>query len=586
MNVMSGKINRRLMVVGLGIAGSLVLALILLDAFNLGPLSFSRSVSLSHNTPDAVTRSALDKRADPNTKLKIVVGLKLRNEAELDAFLKEVSDPNSPSFRKYLSADEFTRRFSPRQNDVDRVVAFLREFGITVIQVTPNRTLIEAEGTVQQLERAFAVEINEYSLVTAEGSKTFLSNARDPSVPLMLIPIVQSVIGLNTYDELESRSRVEPHVPASTTVPSGLSPQDVASIYDFPNANNSGAKSRLTGAGRTIAIATAHSYDLKDVEEYWRTFGIKRTGKIKDVHVGGVSTKLNGETTLDLETASAQAPGADIIMYMAVDAKFTNCTLTYNKVVTDNIADVMSISWGLCEEHTGSRQMKTEHAIFKQAAAQGIAVFAAAGDDGAYDCRHDEKKDAKGKKVITAKLSVDYPSSDPYVVAVGGTTLMNLSGSRLLEWAWHGGGGGISDEWGQPSWQNGPGVPQNDKRNSADVSLNADPSTGYAIYFEGKWKRTGGTSVSAPEWAALWILIEEAAGQRVGSPNEIFYRLGRSSDYSKTFYDITSGDNGDSMGPGYKAGDKWDHPTGWGVPKGEALKNWVVKDQKGSGSNK
>jgi kumamolisin len=146
--------------------------------------------------------------------------------------------------------------------------------------------------------------------------------------------------------------------------------------------------------------------------------------------------------------------------------------------------------------------------------------------------------------------------------------------------AWKGSGGGVSGYWKRPSWQHGPGVPASEKRNTADVALNADPATGYSFRFEGKWVVYGGTSVAAPEWAALWILIDEAANKRIGNANELIYEMGRSADYGKVFYDITRGDNGNYWGPGYKAGANWDHPTGWGVPNGEALLNWVVKAQK------
>src|SRR5207249_2783109 len=159
------------------------------------------------------------------------------------------------------------------------------------------------------------------------------------------------------------------------------------------------------------------------------------------------------------------------------------------------------------------------------AAAQGIPVFAASGDDGAYDCKEDPKPN--GKHVFrepgaagtgttppalpTRTPSVDYPSSDPNVVAVGGTNLqLNSNGNRSSETAWTGAGGGTSDFWPRPAWQTGPGLPVNDKRNSADVSLVADPWTGYAVYFQGNWETAGGTSFAAPNWAALWALVDEA----------------------------------------------------------------------------
>jgi kumamolisin len=578
---MSGN-NRKLLAVASAIGLTCLFLLTVFAPNAFLALNLHGRFQLTGDTPSVVRQSTLEHHADESQTMKIVVGLKLRDEAGLDRLLSEIADPRSPNFRKYLTPADFAGRFSPLPQDVDNVVIFLQERGLSVTNVSPNRTLIEAEGTVGQLEAAFGVTINKYTVKLPNGGvKTYLSNDRDPVIPTRLSAIIESVMGLDTYAEFESRMRAkEPH--SNATAPRGFSPQEISKVYDYPNTLNPNVKgTALTGKGKTIAVATAYTYDQKDIDAYWKQFNITRTGTLTNEYIGGTATKLNEETTLDLQTVSGLAPGADVIMYLGVDAKFTNFTLVFNKIVTDNKADIMSISWGLCEEHTGKRQMKTEHNIFRQAASQGIAIFAASGDDGAYDCKHEEEEDENGKKKPVVKLAVDYPSSDPYVTAVGGTTLYSSGGKRSSERAWYGSGGGNSEHWKRPSWQKGAGVPAGDYRSTADVSLNASPGTAYAFYFEGKWEGWGGTSVAAPAWAALWALIDEAAGERIGMPVETLYRLGDSADYGPTFYDITSGDNGDFRGPGFKAGDHWDHPTGWGVPKGEALKDWIVGDRKG-----
>lgn len=581
---MSGN-NKKLLAVGSAIA---LTCLFLLSVFlpnSFLALNLHGRFELTGDTPSVVRQSKLEHHADANETMKIIVGLKLRDEAGLDKLLRELADPHSPNFRKYLNPADFAARFSPLPADVDAVVGFLQENGLNVTEVSPNRTLVEAEGTVSQLEMAFGVTINKYTLKLSDGTtKTYLSNDSDPLIPTRLSAIVESVIGLDTFAEFESRMLKEPR--SGATAPRGFSPQEISSVYQYPNTLNPNVKgTKYSGKGKTIAVATAFTYDQKDIDAYWKHFNIVRTGTLSNVYIGGTATQLNEETTLDLQTVSGLAPGADVIMYLGVDAKFTNFTKVFNRIVTDDKADIMTISWGLCEEHTGKRQMRTEHNIFKQAAAQGIAIFAASGDDGAYDCKHDEEEDKDGKKVQVVKLSVDYPSSDPYVTAVGGTTLYSSRGNRTSERAWYGSGGGNSDHWKRESWQKGPGVPAGDMRATADVSLNAAPATAYAFYFEGKWEGWGGTSVAAPAWGALWALIEEASGARIGMPVETLYRIGDSVDYAKTFHDITSGDNGNFKGPGFKAGDNWDHPTGWGVPKGEALLNWIVDDQKQNKKN-
>lgn len=528
--------------------------------------------TLPGHTPLALGESQLLRHSDPAQTQRIIVSLQLRDEAELDKLIEEQNDPASPNYQKFLTPDEFNKRFAPEQADVDAVTDFLKNKGLTVVEVTPNRTLVVAEGTVEQLENAFKVTINDYRLQHAGMVRQFSSNADDPKVPGNLKSVVQSVIGLNTLARYESRLKKAPLGPESMVrsgnaqqLPAGLSPQELATVYDFPNENNKNATRKLTGKGRTVAIATAEGYNRADVDEFWKTYGITRSGALTDIDIGGTVTTVNEETTLDLEQLGAQAPGADILMYKGVDPAFTTFTLVFNRIVTDNKADAMSVSWGLCEKWTGARQMKTEHGIFKQAAAQGIALFAASGDDGAYDCRGEKKVD----------YQVDYPSADPYVTAVGGTRMTSFDGKRLSERAWTGSGGGKSTEWKRQSWQKGPGVPGGDERVSADVSLNADPWTGYAIYYEGNWISAGGTSISAPNWTALWILASEAAGKRIGQASPMLYRAGNSGDYGKLFHDITAGDNGDFRGPGYPSGTGWDHPTGWGVPNGTALVDWI-----------
>jgi subtilase family serine protease len=553
-----------------------VLGLLLLAGFGAAFLvspQWSRSghVVLSGNTPAALNSAQLLNRAAPAQEIEVVLGLNIRDEDKLNQLIAEQNDPSSPNYRKYLSAAEFKNRFSPTQADVDAVVAFLQSNGLTVVEISDNHLLITVKGTVEQLEKAFRVRVNVYSL----NSQTHLSNDRDPSVPAQLKGVVRSVLGMSTFAEYQSRAvRNQPNAHSAQQAqpqarPAGLGADDIATAYDYPNMNNANAGTKYSGSGVTIAVATAYGYDKKDIEKYWNTYGVKRTGKLDNVAVGGRTNKLEGETTLDVQQVTAQAPGADVIVYIGANPKFTTFAKVFSKIVSDNKADVVSISWGLCEEYTGPAQIYPEHASFKQGAAQGIAFFAAAGDDGAYDCGE------------PGKYSADYPAADPYVTAVGGTSLtINADKSRRTETAWTGAGGDTSIEFDRPTWQTGKGIPAGDKRVTSDVSLVADPSTGYSMYFQGKWEVAGGTSFAAPAWAALWGLNLEATGGARMTSNPTFYRIGQHADYSTLFHDITTGNNGNGQGPGHPAGPDWDHPTGWGVPKAEALIQWLVNDTK------
>lgn len=545
--------------------------------------------TLSGNTPSVVHSMQPVGRTSPARKVKIVIGLKLKNEAALDALLTAQADPHSPEFKHYLTPSEFARRFAPDQAEYDKVVAFVQSRGLTVTTSASNRLIVGAEGTVDQVEKAFSVAIKEYNW----DGQTYFSNDADPQIPASLRQTVESVIGLSSFAQFRAKNKPSQKEAGSKVSLMGLTPEQVATAYGFPNAYNKAAGTKYSGKGITVAIATAYNYSRSDVDEYWRFFGVKRTGSITDIPVNGCTSRLNRETTLDLEQVGAQAPGADVLMYLGSDPAFSTFTLVFNQIVTDNKADVISVSWGLCERDTGVAQMNTEHAIFKQANAQGIPIFAASGDDGAYDCKDTEAqpdgrkgsgdkegkapagKSGSGSKTVPP-TAVDYPSSDPYVVAVGGTTLyLDDDNGRAAESAWSGAGGGISSLWPRPSWQNGKGLPANNSRNSADVALAADPWTGYAVYYQGSWSISGGTSFAAPNWAALWALIDEACKGRTGHAHELLYEAGQSGKYGTLFHDITIGNNGDGRGPGYNAGPNWDHPTGWGTPRALALCDWI-----------
>jgi kumamolisin len=551
---------------------------------------FTETVVLSGTTPAIVSQSKVVRPADPALKMKIALALRLQDEAVLDELIEDQQNPNSAEYQKFLTPVQFAERFAPQAASLDKVATFLNHAGFTMVEVTANHLVVQAEGTVAQVEAALGVRINEYvEFDQGAGAlpRQYLSSDRDPSLPKDIAEIVQAVFGLDTYARLERRMQkadgdlpvlgVGP-APAPPPTPvvlppavedqAPLTPQDIATNYDFPNGNNRKAIRQYNGHGVKVAIATAFNYDKKDIEAYWSKHGIARTGQLIDVPHGGLSAKLEEETTLDLELLSSQLPGADIYMYMSYDTKIIDFFLTFNQVAVDNFVSVMSISWGLCERKTGPLLMKAETSVFKEAAAQGIAIFVASGDDGAYDC--------KDKKQLL--WEVDFPGSSPFVTAVGGTALVVEDGLRKEEEAWKGSGGGYSIIWHQPSWQSGPKVPKRDTRVSADVSLDASPKTGYSFYFQGKWSKIGGTSASAPEWASLWAMAVQACGKRVGFANPYLYRAGRSSRYSELFMDITKGANGAGRGTGYPADKDWDYPTGWGVPRGDALVHWLVDE--------
>jgi kumamolisin len=205
------------------------------------------------------------------------------------------------------------------------------------------------------------------------------------------------------------------------------------------------------------------------------------------------------------------------------------------QIASDDKVSVTSISWGQCETQSSSATLSSTDDALAQGTAEGITFYSASGDSGSDDCGD-------------GTTAVDYPASSPDVAGAGGTTL-NGPGS---ETAWSGSGGGVSAVYSN--------------RNVPDVSADADPNTGYAIYSAGGWQVYGGTSCAAPLWAGITALFDSQSGKMLGNPDAAYASIGNGSSYSSAFNDITSGSNGS-----FSAGSGYDNVTGWGSPIASGL---------------
>ena len=501
-------------------------------------------------------------------EVDFVMSLKWRHPNELKQLILDQANPASPHYQKYLTVKEFTKEFGPSHVDYFTAIDFLTKNGLTLVDTSSNRLLIEGEGRISQLNKVFG----SVSGVYQANGKTIYKTVDQPKIPGQLKNFVNAIMlfqnGANSHNYLAGK------INTTSVAPKGYGPYQLATAYNYPNINNLNAGKIYSGRGVTVAIATAQSYNCSDVTGYWNHYGIIRTGSITNVAIGGISHTANPETTLDIEQIGSDAPGANIIVYEARNPGSLDFALMFNRIVTDNKAQVISTSWGDAENFTDPSQIATENEIFEEAAVQGQAVFAASGDSGAYD-----ESDPGFPLSI---LSVDFPACSPYVVAVGATKLVlnNVTYLRQDETAWSGSGGGVSDIFSRPVWQVGPGVPDNEHRDSTDVSMDGDPNTGMPILYKNKWIEAGGTSFAAPNWAAGWSLAVEAVHHRIGMPDLYLYKIGASKDYSRIFYDVTQGNNGDyGVGPGYNSGVGYDHPTGWGTPNMSKLIRWLVEHQ-------
>jgi kumamolisin len=269
----------------------------------------------------------------------------------------------------------------------------------------------------------------------------------------------------------------------------------------------------------------------------------------------------DGEVMLDIEVLGALAPAAAILVYFApnTDRGFYEA-ISQAAHDTARRPSVISISWGAPEDSWSAASRAALNSALEDAAALGLSVTVACGDNGSGDGESDNQP------------HVDFPASSPYALACGGTRLTAVNGVISAEVVWNESsagegatGGGVSSTYTLPPWQQGAGVPAGPAgaagRGVPDVAANADPMTGYQVLVDGQAQVIGGTSAVAPLWAALLARCNQKLGRSVGDVHAALYQLG-----TPVFRDITSGNNG-----AYQAGPGWDACTGLGSPNGEAL---------------
>lgn len=535
----------------------LLLALLARMAFSLVPSApATRQVRAAH--PAVVRLGPLP----PNFPLDITLVLRDQNPTALAAILAQIDDPHSPLYHHFLSPGQFSQRFGPASGAASQVARVLRAAGLKVDEGDTTGSLLTARGTAVTVEGLFGVELDRYR--SSIGLEYYTANA-SPHVPAALSADVDGVLGLDSRSYLQGRRLVEARA-ADTPAAGGLEPADLARAYDFASLHSTG----LVGTNVTVALAEIDTFSATDIADYDNTFDITAP-PVQVVSVGAGASGNSPEATLDIEAVQAVAPKAHILAYEG-GQDLSQLTQTFSQMVTDHRAQIISISLGVCEGSlSGSDGQSFARSVgrtFQQADAEGISVLAASGDSGAYGCQDNS-------------LSVALPASDPYVTAVGGTTIyLNADGSYGHEAGWEGplegagSGGGLSRIYTRPAWQRGTGVnarANDGMRQVPDVAADADPLTGYLIYVSGSWQVMGGTSASSPLWAGFIALADQAAAGQgkppLGFLNPALYALGGAS----AFHDVTIGGN-----LYYSASPGWDYATGWGSPNTAALVSALV----------
>lgn len=555
--------------------------------------------------------------ADDSSPVDIKVYLPLRDADTALAMVRDVTDPKSAGYGQYLSPQDFRSRFAPTAADVAQVEQFLKDAGLTIGDVPDNHHSIAASGTLAQVEQAFGVDVHKY----AYRGKVLNAPTGQLTIPAALQGKVLAVSGVDQSGALTQPARVPPRgddasieraapdapaaaaekhgngkattgappppafvnaPPCSTYfgekiatdepgaygskqpyAPCGYTPAQFQGAYGTTQAVQKG----LDGRGITVAITDAYAAPtiLQDANAYAQAHGQApfAKGQLSQVTPNkyryGYDDAKNGdlcgeqgwygEETLDVEAVHAMAPGAKVVYVAGKSCDDGDLEGALNKIVDKKLATIVTNSWGSVGEDEPADYLKAYQQTFIQADLEGIGMFFSSGDEG-----DDSTQTTDGAP------AADFPSTDPLVTAVGGTSLGVGQGSTYAfetgwatgnsvlsadaaSWApappgdWlYGAGGGVSTLFDQPWYQQGvvPPTIADGKRATPDVAMDGDPQTGMLVgetqtFPDGSVKyaeyRIGGTSLASPLYAGLEAIADQAQGRAHGFVNPAIYAL-------------------------------------------------------------
>jgi len=504
--------------------------------------------------------------ADLNLPLNITVALQPRNQSSLDAFLADVSNPDSANFQHFLTQAEFNETYAPTEEQEQKVVDWLTANGFQVSQRFQNRLVIGATGNHAAAVQAFGTSIHNVN----HQNQTKFAAVQEPAFPAEISGLITGIGGLDNLAEMKPKAVA---MAANTMSPNAalgancchFAPQDVKTFYADSTLLYDNSHKVLNGSGQTVIIAGAYAWNNHDINGFNKYWSLPAFNAVNSQQVCVGASDSAGcqfnypnsiEVTLDAEYLHAIAADAVVKNYMAATSSLSSFSLMYNQIVLDNPGHIVTTSWGACEAEIPRALQILNDAIIANGNAIGQSWFAASGDNGADACGN-------------GSTSVDHPANSPHVVSVGGTTPTCNSGMADgdascggygSESAWSGSGGGSSTVFTKPGFQSGCGMAATSKnRLVPDISLAADPNHyGYYVAFNGYWYLVGGTSAAAPQWAGYFAQLNQykpGNGQGLGLPGVRLYTLCASN----AFHDIISGSNGV-----YASGKLYDMVTGIG----------------------
>ena len=559
------------------------------------------------------------------------------HEKELQMLLDNLHTKGSPQYHQWLTPEEFGARFGASPAATQKVSTWLAAQGFSINSVARSGRWIQFSGTAAQVEVAFQTEMHHYLM---NGTR-HIANATDLSLPAELSALVKAVLPLHDFSpkrpvlgpyfavHRDSQGKLVPTDPRFTNSNPGanhfVTPGDYAKIYDLASLYQNGAN----GAGQTIAVVGRSNVEVTDVETFRTIFGLPPNSPT--IIIDGPDPGFTGsgdsvEASLDVEWAGAIAPNAAIDLVISASTATTDgVDLSSAYIIDNNLASIMTVSFGACEGTLGAAENTFFNSLWQQAAAQGISVLVAAGDSGAAGCDNPNVGPATGGSAVSGLAST------PFNTAVGGTqfnengndsTFWNLANGSgftsslgyIPETPWNescdpalstcffnqsnlfAGGGGASTIYVKPAWQvtSIPGVPNDGHRDIPDVSLASATHDGYLVCFAGSCQTTtdsqgqpvllnativGGTSAAAPAFAAIMAIVDQQTNQRQGLANYALYPMAAAENFancsssSRTnpavastciFNDVTAGNNSVPGQPGFNAGLGYDLATGLG----------------------
>lgn len=531
----------------------------------------------------------------------------------LAALQQAQQDPNSPEYRQWLSPQEFADRFGVAQADIDAITAWLTQQGFRIDEVSAGRRSIVFSGNARQVREAFGVKLRYYE---RSDRQRHIAHADPVQLPAALAEVVAGIASLHNFRS-EPQHLARALGPAVSQANSLATPQatygnahylaagDFHTIYNLKSVLAQG----ITGSGRTIAVIGRSNIALSDVTQFRNSMALP-SNPPQIVNGGTAPGFVTGdelESDLDVQWAGAVATQATVkFVTTASTTTSDGITLSAQYAVNNNIGDVITVSYGLCESLMGASGVNFFNSLWQQATVQGQTVVVSSGDSGAAGC------DLANATTATRGLGVNGICTSQFSTCVGGTQFNDTASpstwwsggndaggasalSYIPEVAWNesganGGtglyasGGGASTRFTKPSWQTTAGVPADGRRDVPDVSLNASGRVGYLVTSSDNAGRSpttyvvGGTSASAPALAGILALVGQKTGYRLGNINPTLYGLANlQASTGKAYYNlITSGNNTVPGAAGFSASastPRYNQVTGLGTVNGAVFVN-------------